>query len=454
MDFKQTASSIIELVGGVDNIASIQHCATRLRLGLKDRSLVKEDELKELELVKGINDSGGQFQIILGTGIVNKVYKEATANFAIPDSGSGSAVELKGGNSIQRISRIFGDIFLPVIPVIVACGVLMGVRSYLTGAGLLATDSAWYQVLLILIDTGFSILPALVCYSSVKKFGGSPIYGFVLGMMLLSSVLPGAGAVGKGNAVPLAVPFLSFTFKLVGYQGSVLVAIFSGWLVAKIESLVQRIVPNTVDIIFTPILTLSCSLFIVLFGVGPVIQFIESIIVKMFQAIITLPLGIGGFVIGGLQQFLVIGGVHHGLWVIDINFLENTGGNIYMAIRSASVVGQAGVVSAFFLFSKDKKLKALAGAAAVAAWFGITEPAIFGITLIYGVPFVLGCIGAAFGGLFVSLMGIAANGMGVSAIPGYLLFINDGALQYTIMMLISGGISLVLTAIYIKRKGL
>ena len=452
VNYKETAENILNCVGGIENVLQAAHCATRLRLVLKDFSKVEEAGVKEISLVKGASESGGQYQIILGTGIVNKVYKEFLEITGTTEGGE--AVEGKGGNTVQRISRMFGDIFLPVIPVIVASGILMGVRSFLTSSGLMATDSSWYNIMAILIDTGFSFLPALICYSAAKKFGGSPILGFVLGLMVISGSLPAAGAVGKGNAEPMLVNLLGITFKLTGFQGSVLVAIVGGWLIAKIENLCRKFVPNVFDIILTPILTLGITLFAILFGVGPVIHVIEDGVVGAFQLLIQLPMGIGGFIIGGLQQILVILGIHHGLWVIDINFLEQMGTNMYMPIRTAAVVGQAGVVTAFFFFAKDKKLKALAGSASIAAWFGITEPAIFGITLPYSATFILGCIGSAFGGLFSALIQLSASGMGVSAIPGYLLFLNGGVVQYTMVCLISAGTSFVLTAIYLKKKGL
>ena len=465
VDDRETAEKILLYTGGVENVMQAAHCATRLRLVLRDPKKVREAELKDLPLVKGMIESGGQFQIILGTGIVNKVYKEFTAlagegagegleNGAGDGTGKGAEIAARGGNGIQRPSRILEHIFLPSFQVIVASGILMGVRSFLTGSGLMATDSNWYNIMAILIDTGFSFLPALICYSAAKKFGGSPILGFVLGLMVISSTLPAAGAVGKGNAEPMLIQLLGITFKLTGFQGSVLVAIVGGWLTAKIENMCRRFVPNVFDIILTPILTLGISLFVILFGVGPVIHVVEAGVVSAFRMLVQLPFGIGGFIIGGLQQILVILGIHHGLWVIDINFLEEMGTNMYMPIRTAAVVGQAGVVTSFFCFAKDKKLKALAGSSSIAAWFGITEPAIFGITLPYSVTFVLGCIGSAFGGLFSALMHLSATGMGVSAIPGYLLFLNGGAVEYTLVCLISAGISFVLTAVYIKKKGI
>lgn len=451
-DYRVTAQRIIELSGGLDNLASIQHCMTRLRMEVKDRGLVKEDEIKSLKLVKGLIDSGGQVQIILGTGIVNKVYRETNAIFE--ESGKTQEVKAQGGNFLQRISRLFGDIFIPIIPVIVASGVLMGIRTYLTGSGILEADTAWFKVAAILIDTGFSILPALVCWSAAKKFGGNPVFGFVLGMMLLSGNLPAAGAVGKGNAQPLLIEMFGFQFRLIGYQGSVLIAIFGGWLLAKMENLVRKIVPNVIDMILTPILTLGACLFIILFGAGPVIQVLEGWLVQFFRMVLLLPFGLGGFITAALQQVLVITGMHHGLWVIDINFLEETGRNMYQPIRNAGMLGQAGACLAFALFAKDVQQRANSAAATTGAMFGITEPTIFGTTLVYGFPFIFGMIGAGFAGMFAMLTGLSAPGMGAGCIPGMLYYLDGGMGLYLISSGIAMIIPFVLTMLFMKRKGL
>ena len=311
MDYKKCAKEVIHAVGGQDNIISVQHCVTRLRLVLKDRSQVDEATLKGMELVKGINDSNGQFQVIFGPGIVNKVYKETTL---LVDADSSNAT-LEGGTKLQKVSRFFADIFLPVIPVLVASGILMGVRSYLTGAGLLATDSNWYQFLNIIIDTAFAFLVPLVSYSTAKRLGGNPVYGIVVGLMLVSSVLPGAGAVGKGNAEPLYLSLFGIKFGLVSYSSSVLSGIVSGWLVTKLEKFFQKFIPNVLDLILTPILVLSSTVCAIFFVIGPVLQFIESLFLTLFQWLITLPFGIGSAVISGLQQFLVITGLHQALWI-------------------------------------------------------------------------------------------------------------------------------------------
>lgn len=451
-EFKVSAEKIIESVGGLENIKSMQHCMTRLRLTLHDRNIVKEEQLKEVSLVKGINDSVGQLQIILGTGVVNKIYKEVETIFK--QSGKESEVVSDGGNLLQKISRLFGDIFIPIIPIIVASGVLMGIRTYLTSSGIMGTESTWNAVAALLIDTGFTILPALVCWSATKKFGGTAVYGFVLGMMLISGSLPAAGAVGRGNAEPLIVNLMGIDFSLIGYQGSVLIAIVGGFLLTKVEHLVRKVVPNFIDMILTPILTFTITLFIILFGIGPVIQMFEGWMVDLFRFVLTLPFGIGGFITGAFQQVLVITGMHHGLWVIDINFLEETGMNLYQPVRNASMLGQAGACLAFAFFARELKQKSSSTAASIGALFGITEPAIFGTTLVYGLPFIFGMIGAGFGAMYATFVGLAAPGMGAGCIPGLLYYLDSGMSHY----LISSGIALIipfiLTTIYIKRKKL
>lgn len=448
-EFKSIAKEVIEIVGGLDNIESAQHCVTRLRLVLKDRNIVNDEKLKNVSKVKGINDSSGQLQIIFGTGIVNKVYKEVDNIFN--ETGKEN-LESKGGNLLQRISRIFGDIFIPIIPVIVASGVLMGIRSYLVGAGILVDDSAWYKVLAVLIDTGFSYLPALVAWSATKKFGGSPALGIVLGLMLISPILPAAPAVGKGTSEPLLISMLGLNFTIKGYQGSVLIAVVGGWLISFVEEKVRKIVPNVIDMILTPILTLGITFFIIIFGIGPIVQIFEGGVVTAFQTLLKIPFGIGGFIIGGLQQLLVITGMHHGLWIIDINLLEETGVNLYQPIRNAAVLGQAGACAAFAFFARDLKMKSNSLASSVAGLFGITEPAIFGTNLVYGVPFIFGLVGGAVGGMFSTATNLAAPGMGASGIPGMLYFINDGMLLYIIQCIITLVVPFILTAIYIKKK--
>lgn len=452
-EFRTPAEAIIRQAGGLNNIVSATHCMTRLRLELHDESLLDQEGMRGVKMVKGLNKVGNQYQIILGTGIVNKVYAEVDKIFR--ENNKVSENGKSGGTVLQKVSRLFGDIFIPVIPVIVSSGILMGVRTFLTESGVLGTTGAWYTVLSVLIDTGFTFLPALVAYSAAKKFGGNPLYGFVLGLMLLSSSLPAGGAVGKGNAELLQVPFFDlFTISVKGYQGSVMVAIVAGYFVSLFERLWRKVVPNVVDMILTPILTLACSFFLILFGVGPVIQLVEAGLLQFFLMVLQLPIGLGGFICGALQQVLVITGMHHGLWFIDINMLAETGRNFYQPIRNAGMMGQAGACIAFALLARDRKLRTNTAAASVSALFGITEPAIFGSNLIYLMPFVFGCIGGGFAGMFATWVNLSAPGMGAGCIPGLLYFIGDaGAMaEYVISSLIAAGIGFTLTALYIRKK--
>lgn len=448
-EFESIAKEVIDVVGGLENIESAQHCVTRLRLILKDRSAVDDEKLKKVDKVKGINDAAGQLQIIFGPGIVNKVYKEVDKIF---QNKGKENIEAKGGNWLQKISRLFGDIFIPIIPVLVASGILMGVRSYFVSANMLSDKSSWYTIFAVLIDTGFSFLPVLITWSSTKKFGGSQALGIVLGIMLISPLLPAAPAVGKGTAKALQVALFGLNFHITGYQNSVLMAILGGWLLSFIENKVRKIVPNVLDIILTPILTLSITMFIIFFGVGPFVQLIESKLVLLFEMLFALPFGLGGLIIGGLQQVLVITGMHNALWVIDINLLSETGKNIYQPVRNAAVLGQTGACAAFAFFAKDMKMKSNSLASTVAGLFGITEPAIFGTTLVYGKPFIFGLIGSAIGGMFSTMFKLAAPGMGATAIPGMLYFLGGGLQLYVAQSLITLLIPFILTAIYVKKE--
>lgn len=450
-EYKAIAMEIMEAVGGLDNVQSITHCMTRLRLVLNDEQLVDTEKLSNIKSVKGINVANGQYQIVLGTGVINKVYEEVEKIYGQEEI---QPTQLEGGNAIQKISSLFGDIFIPIIPIIVASGLMMGIRTYLIGIGILDMESNWYIISEVLVDTGFSFLPVLVCYSATKKFGGNPVMGIVLGLMVLSSLLPSATLIGKGEAEALIVNLFGLDFSIQGYQGSILIAILGAYILTKVEACCRKFVPNIIDSVVTPILTFVITLIIIFFGLGPIAQVIEDCMVNCIIAILQLPLGIGGFIAGALQQVLVITGLHHGLWIIDISLLEETGVNMYQPVRNAAILGQTGACLAFAIFAKDLKQKSNSAAASFSGLTGITEPAIFGTTLIYGMPFIFGMIGSGFGAMFALASGLAATGMGTAAIPGILYYLESGLVLY----LISSGIALVipfvLTAIYMKKRGL
>ncbi|ELP2657198.1 PTS transporter subunit EIIC [Vibrio parahaemolyticus] len=457
MDYKLSAQKIIEQLGGVENIRTAAHCMTRLRLSLHDDAMFNEANTKNIEVVKGVNQTGEQLQIILGTGVVNKVYKEVMA--IINSTGTELDEAAEGGNAFQRLSRVFGDVFIPIIPVIIASGILLGLKSFLLSAGWLTTDSPWFDIANVVIDTGFAFLPVLVAWSATKKFGGTPALGILIGLMLIAPQLPSPAAVARGTAEPIWIEIFGYTYGLVGFHGSILVAVGAGLLLSMAEKLFSRIVPDVIDMIATPILAVVTTFFVIFFGIGPILNVMEGWLVSFFEWLFLLPVGIGGFIIGGLQQVLVITGLHHALWIIDIQFIEQTGTNLYQPIRNASVLGQTGAVFAFVFYAMRhnyKQIRPRAMAAGVSGMFGITEPVIFGFTLNYGKPFLFGCLGSAVGGMFSTAIGLSAPGMGAAGVAGLLYFLGDTTdlALYIIQSIITMVIPFVLTYIYLERKRL
>lgn len=453
MSDKKIAEAVIQAVGGEENIQSLAHCATRLRIMVKDKEKVNQAEVEEIEKVKGAFYNSGQFQIIFGTGTVNKIYNEITKLGV--EGGSKSEVKEAGakqGNAFQRAIRVFGDVFVPIIPVLVATGLFMGLRGVvmndqiLSWMGMTAKDIPQNFILFtqVLTDTAFAFLPALVAWSAFKVFGGSPVLGIVLGLMLVNPVLPNAYEVGDGSAE--AIKFFGF-IPIVGYQGSVLPAFFVGLIGAKFEKALRKRIPDAIDLIVTPFLVLLVMITLGLFVIGPVFHSIETIILSGTEWVLALPFGIAGLLIGFFQQIIVVTGVHHIFNFMEIQLLEKFHYNEFNPIISAAMTAQAAAAVAVGLKTKKAKLKALALPSAFSALLGITEPAIFGVNLRYFKPFVCGLIGGAVGGFFAALFHLKASGMAITVLPGILLFLKDiGQLPlYLLVLVISFATAFVLT---------
>lgn len=432
MDAKIVAERILENVGGDSNIKSAEHCATRLRLVLKDSDAINENEIENIDGVKGIFQNSGQFQIILGTGFVNKVYNEF--NKLIDNTETNNNTEVYDNmNVLQKASRTLGDVFLPIIPILVATGLFMGLRGFALelDANLPETFVILTQVL---TDTAFAFLPALVGYSVVKKFGGSPLIGFVVGLMLVAPQLPNANAVGRGDADPLMLSLAGLSIPIVGYQNSVLPALVVSIFTAKIEKNLRKIVPDFLDLIVTPFITLLLSVLVGLLVIGPIMHGVEGVVLSGFEGLMNIPFGIGGAIVAGLQQVIVITGLHHALRALEIDLIANTGRNAFNALSSGAIAAQAGAALAVVLKTKDIKKRSLYLTSALPAFFGITEPAIFGVNLRLLKPFIFGCIGAAFSGFYTSLVRLEATGLAITMIPGTLLYLDGQLLHYLISM--------------------
>ncbi|TYZ27035.1 protein-N(pi)-phosphohistidine--sugar phosphotransferase [Selenomonas caprae] len=438
----RVAKLIAKYVGGMDNVRNAEHCATRLRLIINDKSKIDEKAIENIDGVKGQFFAAAQYQIILGTGFVDKVFAEFVKGTTF--SGVSNKEEAYAQMTpIQKISRTFGDVFVPIIPVLVATGLFMGLRGAAQSLGVQFSPN----VLLlsqILTDTAFIFLPALVCWSTMKRFGGTPVIGLVLGLMLVGPQLPNAWAVAGGDVKPIPMDLFGMTIGIVGYQGSVLPALVLGIFAAKLQKALKSFVPDIIDLIVTPFLTLLVSMILGILIVGPIMHSLETTIFGAVSAFLQMPMGIGGFIVGGLQQVIVVFGVHHVFNALEVQLLATTGVDPFNAIITGAIVAQGGAAVAVALKTQDKKKRALYISSAVPAFLGITEPAIFGINLRFMKPFLYALVGGAFAGGVASFMHLAGTGMGITVLPGTLLYL-DHLLEYIIVNAIGFGIAFGLT---------
>ena len=440
---ERVAHEILDHIGGMANIRSAEHCATRLRLILNDKDKIEDKAVENIDGVKGQFFAAAQYQIILGTGFVNKVYDVLVGMNPALAGGSNKEAAYEQMTTAQKISRTFGDVFVPIIPVLVATGLFMGLRGMLQNLGVEMSDNL-VRMSQILTDTAFAFLPALVCWSTMKKFGGTPVIGIVLGLMLVAPQLPNAYAIASGEAQPIYMNLLGLSIPVVGYQGSVLPALVLGILAAKVEAGLKKFIPDVVDLIFTPFLTLFSCMIVGLLIVGPIMHTLELAVFGAVRAFLELPFGIGGFIVGGLHQVIVVSGIHHVFNALEIQLLASTGRDAFNAIITGAIIAQGGAAVAVAARTKNKKKRALYISSAIPAFLGITEPAIFGINLRFMKPFLYALAGGACAGAASGIMHLAGTGMGVTVLPGTLLYM-DHLLEYLIVNVIGFGIAFGLT---------
>ena len=443
----EIAKSVIEAIGGKDNVSSVAHCATRLRIMVKDKEKIDTNRVGNIEKVQGAFFNAGQFQIIFGTGTVNRIYDEVVS-LGLPTSTTSEmkAEAAKQGNWFQRAVRTFGDVFVPIIPAIVATGLFMGLRGLLEAFGVvLPSDFLIYSK--ILTDTAFIALPALVVWSTFKVFGGNQTIGIVLGLMLISGSLPNAWEVAQGGEI---VPIKFFGLvDVVGLQGSVLPAFIIGVVGANFEKWVRKYVPEVLDLLVTPFITLFVMSILGLFVLGPIFHQVEKVILSLTTTVLYLPFGLGGLIIGGTHQLIVVSGVHHIFNLLEINLLSATGQNPFNAIITAAMTAQGAAAVAIGVKTKSPKLKALTFPAALSAFLGITEPVIFGVNLRFRKPFVLSLLAGALGGAISALLGLAGTSNGITIIPGSMLYVGNQQLpQYLFMVAVSFALGFTFTYLF------
>ena len=422
-DEQRVAKLIWKYVGGKDNVRNAEHCATRLRLIINDKSKIDEKAIENIDGVKGQFFAAAQYQIILGTGFVDKVFDEFIkgTNFSGVSNKEEAYAQM---STVQKISRTLGDVFVPIIPVLVATGLFMGLRGAAQALGLEFSKNV-LTMSQVLTDTAFIFLPSLVCWSTMKRFGGTPVIGIVLGLMLVAPQLPNAWAAIPGGAQqPMMMDILGFSVPVVGYQGSVLPALVLGIFGAKLQKWLKTFVPDIIDLIVTPFLTLFIGMIVGLLVLGPIMHGIENAVFGAVQAFLELPFGIGGLVVGGLQQVIVVFGVHHIFNALEVQLLATTGVDPFNAIITGAIIAQGGAAAAVAARTKNKKKRALYISSIVPAFLGITEPVIFGINLRLMKPFLYALVGGACAGCLASFMHLAGTGMGITVLPGTLLYLN------------------------------
>ena len=459
MDYRKIAKDILAQVGGSKNIVSAAHCATRLRLVIADNSKTDKEGIENIDGVKGVFEASGQLQIILGTGTVNKVFDEFIAIAGITASTKAEAKEaaVQKQNIFMRAIKLLGDIFVPIIPAIVASGFLMGIMNsldFMINNGFISMDtsSSIYVFANLFSNTAYTFLQILIAFSAAKAFGANPYLGAVIGMIMINPALQNAYTVAtEGVQQTQSVFFGLYDIDMVGYQGHVIPVVIAVWVLSVIEKKLHKVVPEVLDLFVTPLVSVFVTGYLTLSIIGPVFVWAENAILGGIQWLLTLPLGIGSLIMGGLYAPTVVTGIHQMYTAIDIGQIAQYGVTYWLPLASAANVAQGAAALAVALKSRDKKIKSLALPSSLSAFMGITEPAIFGVNLRFFKPFIAGCIGGVCGALYASLVHLGAKGTGVTGIFGILLCLEQ-PVQYVIEMAIAVGVAFAISFIIYKDQ--
>ena len=462
--YDKISQQVIELVGGKENILGIAHCATRLRLVLEDNDKVDIKSIEDVELVKGVFVAGDQLQIIFGTGIVNDICKVVSEQVNISDM-SLSDLKSKANqrmNPLQRAIKALSDVFIEIMPGILAAALLTGLSSVLGNLSFVESNQTLYGITkLINISSGaiFGFLPLAVAYSTVKRFGGRPIMGIVMGCIMLSNSLADAYAAAQGTVDVTTLHIFGVGVDLIGFQGGIIVALLIGIVTAKLDIFFEKKVPEIIRLLVSPLLTNLVSAFLLFLIIGPIGRGLASGITDVLVWM-TENLGVVGYaVFAGLQQLIVITGLHHVFGAIESQLIVDTGRNFLNPLMSVAIIAQGGAVLGYLAKNiNNAKAKELCIPSFVSVLFGITEPALFGVNLRYRYPIIGGCIGGAVGGVIVYFTNLAALGFGTTVVPGIAIAdpVNNGYINYIIAhiaALVAGFIfTIILSAVFKKKE--
>ncbi|MGM0875205.1 MAG: PTS system trehalose-specific EIIBC component [Bacillota bacterium] len=461
VDQKQVRQ-IIDAIGGKDNIAAVTHCVTRLRFALADEGKVDKEALEMIDLVKGSFSTNGQFQVVIGQGTVDKVYKELVNQTGVGEASKDDVKKAseKNLNPLQRAIKTLADIFIPILPAIVTAGLLMGINNLLTGPGIFFEEALievypqWADlasIINLIANTAFVFLPGLIGWSAVNRFGGSPLLGIVLGLMLVHPDLLNAWGYGAAEEIPTWNLF-GLEVQKVGYQGQVLPVLLASYVLSKLEVFLRKHIPDAFQLLLVAPITLLLTGLVSFIAIGPITFTIGNVITDAVVGIFNVAPILGGLIYGGLYAPLVITGMHHTFLAVDLQLIGSTGGTFLWPMVALSNIAQGTSALAMMLVLKDEKLKSLSVTSAVSAYLGITEPAIFGVNLRFRFAFISSIIGSALAGAFISMQGVKAPSIGVGGLPAFLSIFPENWGSFFIGMAIVIIVPFVLTLALAKMK--
>ena len=462
MDYAKIASQVIELSGGKSNIRSVAQCATRLRLQLRNNDLRNEEAISDVEGVKGVFLTQSQFQIIFGAGLVNLICDEVQKQLGTVQESREEEPEEKG-NAVQRFIKMLSDIFVPIIPAIVAGGLLMGLNNLLTspligGQSLIELYPQW-QGLAAAINTfanaPFTFLPVLIGFSATKKFGGNPFLGAAMGMIMVHPDLLNAYQIGVAQAPVWNI--FGFEIAAIGYQGTVLPVLAVAWILASIEKRLHKVTPTWLDNLTTPLLSILITSFMTFIFVGPILRQAGNLLAAGITWTYNTLGPVGGALFGFVYAPITMTGMHHSFIAIETQLLANsaqTGGSFIFSTASMNNVAQGAAVLAVLLMTKNEKIKSICSASGISALLGITEPAMFGVTLKLKYPFYAAMTGSAVGSAYLAGTRTLAQALGAAGLPGFISMKPDHYLNFAIGLALSIAVSFGLTIVFWKKFGL
>ena len=458
--YQKISKEVLENIGGSKNIQGAAHCATRLRIVLKDLSLAKTDKLENIDLVKGCFVAGSQLQLIFGAGTVNEVYKVFAKEAKLENMSLSDVKDIANNkeNPLQKVIKALSDVFVEIIPAILAAAILLGVTGFLANFEAVKTNQTLYAInrLSNLASVGiFAVLPMVVVYSATKRFGGRAILGIVVGAIMLDGSLANAYSIGTPGFNPEILDLFGLKIQMVGFQGGIIVALMMGYIVAQLDKFFEKKIPSVIKLLVSPMLTVFISTFLLFTIVGPIGRELSNYITGGLVWVSTEFGLIGYMIFAGLQQIIVITGLHHILNAAEAQLIATTGRDFLNPLMSVALISQGGAVLGYYLLHrKERKVAEIALPSFVSILFGISEPAIFGVNLKYKFPLIAGCIAGAIAGAFVYIFKLSSLGFGATAIPGITIIdpANNGYINYIIVHLIGLVLGIVICYTFGKAK--